>query len=211
MSTTEQLIRRYPKLYHMAESGSWPSIKRHGLLSTTALLDLFEVEEPRRAKIESQWRPTTARIEHPEHGVAVIRDQGPMPPETTEPLLVGITLPCWYRLINRKTFFWVSTERLGRFLNARPYKRRVHDVITVDTRELIRRHHDEVTLATFNAGVTAFGPTYQRSLDTFQSIEDYFLNPRRAGVVELAVDYHVPDIDDFKLTVEKWRGNRPLN
>jgi hypothetical protein len=32
----------------MAEAGSWPSIKRHGLLSTTALLDLFEIPAPDR-------------------------------------------------------------------------------------------------------------------------------------------------------------------
>ena len=36
----------YPPLYHMAAEGSWPSIQRHGLLSTSALLDLYEVCGP---------------------------------------------------------------------------------------------------------------------------------------------------------------------
>jgi len=31
-----QLIALHPKLYHMASFGSWPTIERHGLLSTNA-------------------------------------------------------------------------------------------------------------------------------------------------------------------------------
>ena len=45
--TPEYLAQRWPRLYHMAEAGSWESVKRHGLLSTTALLDLFEVSGDR--------------------------------------------------------------------------------------------------------------------------------------------------------------------
>src|SRR6266480_1717700 len=58
----------------MAESGSWPSIQKQGLLSTSALLDLFEVEGEERFAIESQWRPQSVVITHPTHGTAVIRD-----------------------------------------------------------------------------------------------------------------------------------------
>jgi len=35
------LIAKYPKLYHMAEDGSWPNIQKLGLLSTSALLTKF--------------------------------------------------------------------------------------------------------------------------------------------------------------------------
>ena len=31
------------RLYHMADNASWKGLHRHGLLSTEALLDLFEV------------------------------------------------------------------------------------------------------------------------------------------------------------------------
>jgi len=62
----------------MAEAGSWPSIRRHGLLSTSALLDLFEVTGVERVRLESQRRPETVKIEHPEHGEALIRDQKPL-------------------------------------------------------------------------------------------------------------------------------------
>ena len=43
-----ELIRDCPTLYHMAECGSWPSIRRHGLLSTSALLDLYGVQGAER-------------------------------------------------------------------------------------------------------------------------------------------------------------------
>lgn len=43
-----ELLRDCPVLYHMAARGSWESIQRHGLLSTSALLDLFGVMGDRR-------------------------------------------------------------------------------------------------------------------------------------------------------------------
>jgi hypothetical protein len=49
----ERLASRYPVLFHMAEDGSWESIRERGLLSTSALLDLFEVEAEERFAIES--------------------------------------------------------------------------------------------------------------------------------------------------------------
>ncbi len=54
----EELITDCPTLYHMAERGSWESIKRYGLLSTSALLDHYAVEPPKRTEIESRHRPT---------------------------------------------------------------------------------------------------------------------------------------------------------
>ncbi len=190
----------------MAENGSWPSIRQHGLLSTTALLDLFEIEGPERIRIESEWRRNSIPIENPEYGTAVIRDQGPMPPHTLEPLLVGLTPVDWYELINRKSFFWVTRDRLNRFLNAAPYRSQVHDVITVDTRLMIERHYDHIILAPFNTGVSSFGPRYKRDINTFKRIEEFLREGHFSNVVELAVEYHVQDIADLAISVEKWRG-----
>jgi len=54
--------------------GSWASNEQRGLLSRTALLDLFEADGPERAMIESARRPETVRVDHPVHGTAWIRD-----------------------------------------------------------------------------------------------------------------------------------------
>src|SRR3970282_1237905 len=72
------LARHYPRLFHMAEAGCWPSVQRYGLLSTSGLLDLFEVDPEQRVQLESRHRPESVRIQHPVHGTAVIRDQKPM-------------------------------------------------------------------------------------------------------------------------------------
>ena len=210
MTTVEDLIDVYPSLYHMAEADSWPSIRRHGLLSTSALLDLFQVEGDDRARIESDWRQESVTIEHPEHGTAVIRDQRPMPPDTLAPQLTGLAPTDWYQFLNRKTFFWTSRQRLIRLLRAVAYRSRSHDVIEVDTQALLELHQDEVTLSPFNSGVSSFGPPFPRNADTFQSIEEFDIGAHRDGVVEFAVEYSVPDIVDLSVSVEEWRGNRRI-
>jgi len=48
-----ELIERYPRLYHATHMDAWPGIAAHGLLSTSALLDLFEIHGSRRFAIEA--------------------------------------------------------------------------------------------------------------------------------------------------------------
>ena len=74
----ERVAARYPQLFHMAASDAWDGILRRGLLSTSALLDLFEVVGSRREELEARRRPESVRISHPKHGTAVLRDQKPM-------------------------------------------------------------------------------------------------------------------------------------
>src|SRR5438128_1919702 len=91
-----QLLITYPRLYHMAEADSWPSIVKHGLLSTSALLDLFDINGNRRLSIESEHRTCCARIMHLRHGAAVIRDQKPMRETALTTCLDGCTPRQWY-------------------------------------------------------------------------------------------------------------------
>ena len=60
------LIEQYPKLYHMAEAGSWPLILNHGLLSTSALLDLLECPPDQQELIESRHRPEKVHLHNPD-------------------------------------------------------------------------------------------------------------------------------------------------
>src|SRR5205085_659323 len=98
--SADLLADLHPRLYHMASDGSWPSIRRHGLLSTSALLDLFEVVGDEREALESRHRPVTIPIQHPVHGTAWIRDQKPMTENGVRRALCGTNLaPAdWYRL-----------------------------------------------------------------------------------------------------------------
>src|SRR5437868_1160785 len=101
--TPELLISTYPRLYHMAEADTWGSIQSRGLLSTTALLDLFGITGAERMKIESSHRPTSVTIKHPILGKAVIRDQKPMSETALQSCLVGGLQPRqWYEMLNRR-------------------------------------------------------------------------------------------------------------
>jgi len=209
----EDIIKYYPHLYHMAESGSWPRIQRHGLLSTSALLDLFEINQEKRHAIESEWRPQSVEIHHPTYGSAVIRDQKPLHEGTLRKLLDGMSAAEYYAMLNKRTFFWVRRERLEGLLNARAYRGRAHCVLTVETRALLAKHRDDVWLSHINSGAT-FG-SGRRGIDTFKRISQYPFEEMRKkrgenAVVELAVDYAVKDIGEFTIRVEDWIGQNPV-
>src|ERR1700688_4530360 len=106
--TTDELSGRFPLLYHMAQLGSWPSVEEHGLLSTTALLDLFEVRGDERFRIESCHRPESIPISNIEYGLAVIRNQKPMSDKSVRRALEdGLKPADWYRELNSRVFFWL--------------------------------------------------------------------------------------------------------
>lgn len=208
----EQLILRHPVLFHMAERGSWPSIRKHGLLSTSALLDLYGYEGADRSRLESQRRPETRTVIHASYGQAVIRDQKPMTDSALERcLLDGLTPSDWYRMLNGRVFFWLTEDRLQRLLNAGPYAASSHDVLFVQTRPLIEAYREFITLAPINTGNTKPYPQ-PRGHTTFSSIENYpyqaWMAKRRGvdPVVELAVIGKVSDIERFIVTVKEMRG-----
>lgn len=195
----------------MAELGSWPSIRTNGLLSTSALLDLFEKSGRDREEIESKWRPESVRIRHPSYGEAVIRDQKPLH-SGANPFIKGMTPNQYYQLLNGKVFFWTRRERLVSLLGARAYRGRSHDVLIVDTQSLVQRHLEEITLSPINSG--AFFGSGERGSFTFKSVRDYPYEERRKknphdAVVELAVEYAVKDIEDHTIRVEEWAENTP--
>ena len=203
----ERLISRYPVLYHMAEDGSWESIRRLGLLSTSALLDTFEVDGRRRFEIESCRRPEMVELRHPEHGRAVVLDNKPMQESVVERCLIGIEPRGWYETLNRKVFLWVDERRLIRLLDARAYRDRPHLVLELDTEGLLRRHAAGVSLSGINSGATFAMNPAPRGPGTFRPIAEH---PEGAAVVELTVDYAVPDAATFVLAVSRWHGKERL-
>ena len=46
--TQEELVALYPRLWHMAHEGSWPSIRDRGLMSVSAMLDEYNVPDKER-------------------------------------------------------------------------------------------------------------------------------------------------------------------
>ena len=196
----EELISDCPTLYHMAERGSWASIMKRGLLSTSALLDLYSVNGAERRKIEQEHRPSSIEITAEGLPRAVIRDQIPMSDAGLQRCLPTHLKPSdWYRILNTKAFFWLSEARLHKLTGAKAYRNFEHDVLEINTRSLIEAHREKIWLCPINSGCTKPMPRY-RDESVFARIPDYpyayWRRKRKRGerVVELAVDYSVPDI-----------------
>ena len=186
----------------MAEHGSWPSIVSQGLLSTTALLDLYEVAGTSRTQVESEWRRSNTTISKSGFSDAVIRDQIPMPPERLERVLQGISPQEWYELLNSKVFFWTTQDRLVRLLRAKQYRNRKHTVLKVDTKALVESYAEYINLCHMNSGNT-LPYLHKRDRGIFVPISTY---SRRSAPVELTVEYAVPDISTYVISAEEWDG-----
>ncbi len=207
--TKHELIRRFPRLYHMSEAGSWPSIQKHGLLSTTALLDLYEISGSKRFELESSLRRKSFRIQHSKYGAAIIRDQGALCDKPSKGIylkdcLENTTVQEWCEFLNRKTFFWVDEQRLVWMLNSPMYRGRSHWIIVVDTKLLVDLYEETIALCSINSGSIWNGKT--RGISSFRTIGDY----RNRFIVELAVEYSVPDVSELAIAVEEWKRDRRI-
>jgi len=208
----DQFVELYPRLWHMAESENWPLIQEHGLLSTSALLDLFQYEGQERDAIEGAYRSNSVHITNPQIGEAVIRDQKPMINDSVvERYLDDLSPAEWYRTLNSRVFFWVSEKRLEKLLGAGLYRERPHMVLVLDTRTLFERHIDRVTLSPINSGAIFPAGKARRGRQTFSRFADYPWAERARHsepVVELAVDRAVADVTD--MIVEASERQAPL-
>ncbi len=179
----QRLLTKHPVLYHMAEPGAWPSISKHGLLSTEALLDHLGAEPSERFSILS-----SLRRESISYRGFIIRDQKPMKQNLEKVLLDGITPQQWLEFLNRKVFFWTCPERLLRFRKAYKMKRQL--IIEVPTERLVEAYATKITLCRMNSGAARM-PDHFRNFDIFRPIAAY---PAKRPPVEFTVEYAVKDI-----------------
>ena len=94
------------------------------------------------------------RHHHTDYGTAWIRDQRPMSDAGLLRALANSDLRPrdWYRLLNRRVYFWTTEQRLNTMLSAEAYREKYHTVISLDTRRLLDRHLDQVELSAINSG-----------------------------------------------------------
>lgn len=208
-----RLIELYPRVYHMAECGAWDSIRTRGLMSATAVLDHLAVAGGDRARYESEHRGVKMDVRAGDPSHIVLRDQKPMPEgRLIRALTDGTTPRQWYELINGKVFFWAEETRLHGLLGARDYRHLEHDVLTLDSSTFIPAYAHAIWLCHMNSGNTWPMP-HRRGTEIFRRIPDYPVkrsgNPEKT-VVELVVDYAVPDIANFVTEVRRMRGSEVL-
>ena len=166
-----EFVARFSVLFHLTERSNLEGASKRGLLSTTALLDLFEVAEHRRETLESRRREHWTTLSHPEHGTAHVRDQLAIK-ETVLRKSLSRSERGWYRLLNSRVFLWPgpSRVRLNRTLAA--YSDRRNVVLTFDTNSLVRAHERCILLTRFNAGSTGRGAGAPRGPNIFFRIDE---------------------------------------
>jgi hypothetical protein len=202
-----EFIDLHPRLFHMAADGAWPSIQRHGLLSTSAVLDLAGIDGDERVRLEQRRRleNVTITIDDSEF---VLRDQKPLNETKLEHCLVDMTVAEWLRMLNGKVFLWPTRERCVQLLNARAYRDRTHMIVEFDTERLLE-HHD-VTVSPINSGAVLYDPP-QRGTFTFSTVDEfpvhrYRRRGRRKMVAEVAVSHSIPDATGLASAV--WRTEK---
>jgi hypothetical protein len=183
--SADEIIRQHPQLFHMAEVGTWDSIRNNGLLSTSALLDRYGTNGHERVEIEERNRRLT-----------------------------DMSVQEWYRVLNSQVYFWTSWERLMRLFNARAYRGKTQCIMTIDTESFLDRYSEKVALSPINSGSTIFKPQ-PRGSDTFLPLVDFPFDDWKAkrgsgkkAIVEITVKYSVPDIRDFVTDVVHMKNKK---
>jgi hypothetical protein len=212
--TEEELVATYPRLWHMAHQGAWPAIQQDGLMSAKALIEAYAVLPADREALGSYRRSHSVPLVHHCRPGAVLRDQKPMSDKALRKCLQdGLDPRDWYELLNSRTFFWLSRNRIWSLLGARAYRDVSQTVLTVDTRSLVAAHRERIWLSPMNSGSTIYNPL-PRGYSTFQRIADFPFRERAkkrrpaANVIELLVEQSVPDIADHVLAVHECRNHR---
>lgn len=211
-----RLARLHPTLYHMAEDGTWPSIRDKGLMSTRAIVDLYQPDAQTRAEILSDVRRRMITLYSDDLGPITIRDQ--LPAKFLTACMTDRAQPAdFLQALNSRVFFWVSRRQLERLLHARYYRHLRHTVLHIHTASLIAAYADRAQLAPYNTGSMHVPTAPRRGPEVFASIGDYpydywAAKRGRSGdpVVELTIDYAVPDISDFVIRAETWDGGQPV-
>ena len=214
--TPEELAERHPRLFHVTEPGARDSIRRHGLLSTRAILDLFEVETQARERLMTARRKEAVPLSHPQQGHAVLNDNLPLSEKALASCLDdGLTPADWLRILNGKVFFWADEAGLQRLLGARMNQGRQREVLVFDTRRLAEAHLDTLCLSPINSGAT-MRRAARRGLSTFARAKDYSYTDwrkrrgKRDKILEVTVDNAVPRAAEFLIDVRQASGPQPV-
>jgi hypothetical protein len=200
----------------MAEEGTWPSIRERGLLSTKAIVDLYQPDADVREQILSTVRRDKIKLTSAEFGEMTIRDQRPAK-FLKDCMSDGVSSQDYLDALNGRVFFWLRRSRLTRLLNARLYRHSIQTVLHIDTARLVGAYSGRVQLAPYNTGSMHVPAAPRRGPDVFTDVaaypyEQWLAKRGRLGepVVELTVSYAVPDIARFVTKVESWADGKPI-
>jgi len=198
--TAEELAFRHPRLFHV-------NIKRHGLLSTSFLLDLFGIKGEQRATLEEKPRPISVPLENTKYGRVFLNDNVPLSEKALQKCLDDNLKPHeWLRLLNARVFFWPTEKSLKSILNARLNRTRAREIIIINTLSLAEVHSKRIELCPINSGSTLRKPA-RRGINIFTPLLRFSYkewSKLRGGhdhIHEITIKDHVLDIADHIIDV----------
>lgn len=189
---THAFLLKHPTLWHMTYAESWPSIQQLGLLTAEQLVMRSAVPAPERVALLTTVRPERVRLELPDVGTAVLRDQCPLDVERLAGVLDGMDVVEWLQLLNRHVFFFPSETAMLALRNASSYVDEPCVTLQLRSSSLLESYGSLVRVTSINTGNTRPpGVPARRGPTTFRSVKDH-----TRVVKEVAVPYGVPDLLD---------------
>lgn len=206
----------YPVLFHISLARDVEQIMRHGLLSTTALLDLCEIEAEFRSRIEAHRRPKAISISHPIHGEFLINDQAPMNASALAKCLIDLTPQQWCESLNNRVFLWPTRERVTKHIGAKLAVGTKRIVLAFDTRSLFETLDvDLFELSPINSGNT-MRKAAPRGSSTFRRFRNYPFHERsksvgiKSAIAEVTYPYAITpsQLTSIRVSTEIFPGPR---
>lgn len=205
--TPLDLTSRHPRLFHITTPGAWENIRRHGLLSTSKILDLFDIKSAYRDALESQRREKEVPLFHTYYGSWILNDNQPLTEKALTQCLDDSLSPReWLKMLNARVFFWTTEESLQQHLNARLNRQRSREIIVIDTMKLAADYAENMELCPINSGSTIRKPA-RRGLKTFtpllrHSFEEWRkLRGKQDNIREITVREGIMNVEKYVLNV----------
>ena len=195
----ECFIRHRPWLCHVSLATDVASIHKHGLLSTSSLLDLFEVPETDRQLYEREPRSKAVTLVHSLHGRTVLNDQAPLHAGGLSRCLDGMTSEEWCRELNSRVYLRPVRDRSQCIWKTKLTNSLKRLTLVADTREFLAVYEEELAATSINPGYTLRDPT-RRGRYTFTPLRELFDAPSLTmkSIAELSVLHKVNRTDLFE-------------
>ncbi len=175
--TADELAKMHPILFHVTDANNWPSIQKHGLLSTKCLLDLFEIPPDLSLELSTKKRFKSIPITHPIHGTAMLTDNIPLNDKClSERLDDGLTLEDWYLMLNSRVFLFANMREMNKLRTAASNRSKVKMVLEFDTLKLAKVYGERMELSPINSGTANPRSVPRRGLATFSPLQKYSKN-----------------------------------
>jgi hypothetical protein len=206
--TAEELAKKHPRLFHLADPECLDGIQRYGLQSTVTLLTRFGVTGQERLRLELDRRPSSVRLVDPSNGVAVLNDNKPLSKVALSKCLDdGLTPENWIALLNKRVFFWPNSRELRTLVGARENAGKKKLLVSLDTLSVAKEYGRSIEISAINTGAT-LRKAARRGLLTFSPLLDHSLEDwrrlrgKRDNIKEITILDQVERLDRFDVRYE---------